>query len=334
MKKVSFIIPAFNAEKTISQCLQSILGQSYDPEKIEIILVDNNSTDQTSEFAKSFSRVRYVLEEKQGRSHARNTGLALANGEFVAFIDSDVFLDKDWLTNILGAFKADSVGGAQGPVIPANIMGKRSLNHYRKRVVSENTDGKFNLLYHPFKESPMINTAACVYRKEAVLQVGGFDIQLRRHEDIDLSRRVLLSGYDLAAVPDAEAHVIFNGEGWPSYFIRSFQDGFTKSIYLAKWKNQLFQSDLTGQSNASMFYDEVIKNFFRSFYFKDSYYLLKSLNALLKSLGRIFSLFSSAKKGFPSSVKTRERGYIFENGSPVIEFNFKDMTVKRIGTNR
>lgn len=88
--KVSVIVPVYNSEKFINACIDSLLEQTYS--EIEVIVVDDGSIDSTSEKLSDYiddQRVRIVKQENRGVSVARNTGLAFARGEFVAFIDSD-----------------------------------------------------------------------------------------------------------------------------------------------------------------------------------------------------------------------------------------------------
>ena len=84
-------------------------------EPMELIVVDNASTDSTAQVVSRFDEARYVLEPQQGLSHARNRGIAEAKGELIAFVDDDIFFDKAWPTEICRAFdeypQADCVGG-------------------------------------------------------------------------------------------------------------------------------------------------------------------------------------------------------------------------------
>lgn len=93
---VSVVMPAHNEEQYIAECLQSLKSQSYPPDKFEIIVVDNNSTDRTAEIAASFGAI--VLHKEKGPVGAvRNHGVKHANGEIIAFIDSDCVAPPQWL---------------------------------------------------------------------------------------------------------------------------------------------------------------------------------------------------------------------------------------------
>lgn len=96
--KVSCIIPVYNVEKFIAECIDSVLNQSLDG--IEIIIIDDGSTDSSgticAEYANKYSNIKYFRKENEGVSIARNTGLNYATGEFVHFLDSDDTIDPDF----------------------------------------------------------------------------------------------------------------------------------------------------------------------------------------------------------------------------------------------
>lgn len=311
MNFVSIIVPAYNAQKTIQKCITSLLNLDYPQELFEIIIVDNNSSDKTAELIKSYSRVIYANERTQGRSFTRNTGAKIAKGNLLAFIDADVFLDKDWLKNLAINFQNENIGGGQGRVIPSNTDGQDTLNKFRIRQQNESTSGTNIILRLMYFESPMINSAACMYRKEAFEFVGGFDVLLERHEDIDLAKRVSLAGYDLVAESKSTAFVEYHGDGWWSYFVRSFSEGFTKQSYNDKWaqyfstrSNKLEESKKdTNHSLASlklnlhMVADEIALNILRAILSFDSYFLLKAINSSFKSAGRIWGMMKNSYPG-------------------------------------
>jgi glycosyltransferase involved in cell wall biosynthesis len=84
---VSVIIPVYNGERYLSQALDSALGQSYGP--IELIVVDDGSTDGSSYIARSYQSVRYLYQANGGPAAARNTGITASRGDFIAFLDHD-----------------------------------------------------------------------------------------------------------------------------------------------------------------------------------------------------------------------------------------------------
>ena len=99
MEKISIVIPVYNVERYLSECLNSIVDQDYT--NWEAILVDDGSTDQSGSicdaYAQNDKRFVVIHQENKGAACAKNTGLDHVSGEFVAFIDSDDYIDSDWL---------------------------------------------------------------------------------------------------------------------------------------------------------------------------------------------------------------------------------------------
>lgn len=110
---ISVVIPAYNEEKYIKGCLESLDKQTVKP--YEIILVDNNCTDSTIAIAKEFN-VTIIPEKKQGMIFARNTGYDAAKGDIIARTDSDTRLPPDWIEKIAAEFEQNTLDGLTGLV--------------------------------------------------------------------------------------------------------------------------------------------------------------------------------------------------------------------------
>ena len=131
--KISVVIPMFNASRTISTCLEALFHQEVLP--FEVIVVDNNSTDDSREIVQnsrqSLKPLNIILceETKKGPSAARNKGASLACGEIIAFTDSDCVPDQCWIKGIETAFSRDKgldvIGGVfKAPAPAATLIGK------------------------------------------------------------------------------------------------------------------------------------------------------------------------------------------------------------------
>lgn len=109
MKKLSVIVPVYKSEQYLDRCVRSILAQTYS--NLEVILVDDGSPDNSGkmcdEFAASDSRVRVIHKANGGVSSARNAGLDAANGDYVAFVDSDDYIAPEMYEQLFGALKTD-----------------------------------------------------------------------------------------------------------------------------------------------------------------------------------------------------------------------------------
>ena len=120
--RLSIILPTYNRAGLLRRAIAALLRQDADPRAIEIIVVNNNSNDGTAALLSSIDdpRVRVVEEPRQGLSHARNAGLAVARGDLVAFIDDDVEAARDWASTIIQTLdRRPDVDGVGGRVLPA-----------------------------------------------------------------------------------------------------------------------------------------------------------------------------------------------------------------------
>lgn len=117
MDLITIIVPVYNVEKYIRECIDSLLNQTY--RNLEIILVDDGSTDKSGDICENYtitdSRVKVIHKKNEGLGFARNTGLRVAQGKFVTFIDSDDIVDADLIERLLKGvvdFKCDTcIGG-------------------------------------------------------------------------------------------------------------------------------------------------------------------------------------------------------------------------------
>ncbi len=173
---VSVIINSKNEEKNIENCLQSIDKQSYPQAKIEIIVVDNNSSDRTKEIAKKYtSRVFNFGPE---RSAQKNYGANKAQGQYLIFLDADMSLSRDVLQECVERATADNQLVAM--YIPEIIPGKRFWNKVRN-------------LERSFYNGTVIDGVRFVTQVK-FWEVGGFDESLYAFEDWDLDKKLKKKG--------------------------------------------------------------------------------------------------------------------------------------------
>lgn len=171
---ISVIVPAYNAAAFLAEAIQSIQAQAYEP--LEIIVVDDGSTDETAEIANRFDdSIRYVYQENGGPAIARNTGLKLAKGEIIAFLDADDLWPENKLDIQLSYF-------AKNPSLEI-IMGRIQV----MRLESKDNERLFKAFNKP---SLGVNVGAGIYRKSVFDKIGYFDSALRQSEDLDLFMRV------------------------------------------------------------------------------------------------------------------------------------------------
>src|SRR3989344_7341195 len=106
--KLSIVVPAYNEEKYIAACLEAILAQGRDDDRLaEIVVVDNASSDRTAEVASVFPKVRVVHEPVRGLTKARQRGLAVVETELVGYVDADTVIGPGWLARVFEKFESD-----------------------------------------------------------------------------------------------------------------------------------------------------------------------------------------------------------------------------------
>ena len=118
---LSIIICTYNRLDFLKKCIDSILKQISTNNDIEIVVIDNNCNDGTKEYINSLNStyINYFLETKQGLSHARNKGIEVSKGDFLAFVDDDATIDEKWLKSLLYHLKTQNINHIYGgPIFP------------------------------------------------------------------------------------------------------------------------------------------------------------------------------------------------------------------------
>ena len=118
---LSIIICTYNRVDFLKKCIDSILKQISTNNGIEIVVIDNNCNDGTKEYINNINStyINYFLETKQGLSHARNKGIEVSKGDFLAFVDDDATIDEKWLKSLLYHLKTQNINHIYGgPIFP------------------------------------------------------------------------------------------------------------------------------------------------------------------------------------------------------------------------
>ncbi len=186
---VSVVVPVRNGENTIADCIRSLLALDYPPDRREILLIDNGSTDRTAEIAAMFP-VTHLLEGRIGRAYARNRGVAESHGELVAFLDADCIASADWLRQLVSVFEqGPDVDGVAGEILPYRPTTPAERYMARKKP-------RWQLAAYTHVR-PFAVTANVAYRKEVFRRIGLFDPFFVTSEDVDFSYRFFRAGLGL-----------------------------------------------------------------------------------------------------------------------------------------
>lgn len=179
---VSVVVATYNGSRTLKNCLESLGRLNYP--NYEVILVDDGSTDDTPQIAKSFPSVRYVRQNNQGLSAARNTGIRAATGEVVAFTDDDCRADEDWLYYLINALTRSDYAAIGGHnFLPPDDSAVAA-------AVMASPGGPAHVLLSD-TEAEHIPGCNMAFYKWALEEVGRFDpIYRKAGDDVDICWRL------------------------------------------------------------------------------------------------------------------------------------------------
>jgi len=197
--EVSIIIPVYNEEKNIEGCIDSIINSGYPSDKMEIMVVDDGSTDSTIEKAEKIGGIKILRQEHLGKSEAMNLGIKNSSNDFVITVDADTELEKNCIRKIIAPFNDKKIGA-----VAANSRVRREkfmLNEF------QNIEYHFtNLLRISFSRlfgnSIWFSGAVSAYRKSAVEKAGYFKNDSMA-EDIEISLGIKNTGYNAVTADDA-----------------------------------------------------------------------------------------------------------------------------------
>jgi len=185
--RVSVITPTYNNAHYIGKAVESVLAQTF--QSLEMIVIDDGSTDDTRSKLEPYSNaIRYIYQENKGVCAARNRGIELSRGEFVAFLDADDYFLPNKLTEQVAVFDSDPLLGivqSGWRLIDENDEPIRDVEPWRD---ASELDLMSWLLWKP------VFPGAMMVRRKYLQQIGGFDTRLRQAEDVDLVLRISLSG--------------------------------------------------------------------------------------------------------------------------------------------
>lgn len=243
---ITVILCTYNRCRSLAETLDSASALSL-PASVEweVLVVDNNSHDQTRDVVESFcrrypGRFRYLFEPQQGKTHALNSGIREARGSILAFTDDDVTFEPTWLHNLTGALHNGEWVGAGGRTLPERTFSPPSWLSL-KGLYPLAPLGVFDLGLdaRELTETPIGNNMS--YRKEMFEKYGGFRTDLgplpgsnnpQKNEDVEFGRRLIAGGERLRYEPSAVVyHAIPESRLQKRYFLTWWFDKARADIF-------------------------------------------------------------------------------------------------------
>jgi glycosyltransferase involved in cell wall biosynthesis len=246
---VSVIIPCYNAERYLAECLDSVLNQSCD--NTEIIVVDNNSKDGSlaiaKEYAAKYPQKIKVLEEKQaGAPYARNTGFMASSGEYIQFLDADDTLAKDKFKQQLNAFTSDV-----DVVVSDYGVYSNDLNEVLELRTFPSIDN--NLLQTAVNS--IIITGNPLYKRTAIEKYGCYDVNLTASQDWEFHIRLALNGAKFKYLSGEFFHYRKHSESLSSNWVSVYNVAITIiERYAEQIKKSSMYNAAIGKHIASIYY--------------------------------------------------------------------------------
>jgi glycosyltransferase involved in cell wall biosynthesis len=187
---LSFVVPAFNEERYLPGCIESILEQTRGlGDRIEIIVVNNASTDRTGEIARGYPGVRVVDEPRKGLTFARQAGFLVSRGRLIANVDADSRLTPGWVQRVMSTFaERPKLVALSGPVVYYDLRPRQRL---LVRVFYGIAWVTYAANRYLLRVGSMVQGGNFVVRRSALEQIGGFNVGIPFYgEDTDLARRM------------------------------------------------------------------------------------------------------------------------------------------------
>lgn len=215
---ISVILPTYNRSNVVTRAIDSILCQSYS--NIEIIVVDDGSTDNTETALEKYSgKITYVKQDNAGASSARNHGIEVSNGEYIAFLDSDDQWGCEKLSLQYEFIKNNNVA------LVSTLAYTYDENNSLKKSTTKSIAKKSIKTFEDVFQHPYLGTPTVLVKKDVLVEAGGFDESLRTAEDIDLFLRIA-SKHNIGYIDKPLVNIYLSNDGL-STGLDSYDDNLT-----------------------------------------------------------------------------------------------------------
>ena len=273
-KKISIIVPIYNAEKWLDDCIKSVLNQTY--KNVEIILVNDGSIDNSEQICKKYakySNVIYVSQKNSGASVARNNGLKIATGNYIQFLDSDDYLNDDCCEKMLKKMCEENCDLV---LCGMNIWKNGKLlrtPHLQESVVDIKSDINNYIFLHPIFASPCNK----MFKRKLIDYT--FDSKKSLGEDLTFNLEYLKKSKTVATISECLYNVRLDND---NSLNRKFRDDRMEIMLNLNEIEKNFCQEVYKNQNISFAYNQYIYSY--HYYFKEltDLYPMKKCIQLIK----------------------------------------------------
>ena len=278
--KISIIVPVYNVEQFLPQCMDSLINQTL--KEIDIICINDGSTDNSEkilqQYAKQDKRIKIITQQNMGLSCARNAGLAVATGEYISFVDSDDWVDTDWCEKLYTAAKKENAD-----IVRATIYNEYSNKTEPHKFNSVINDHIKKHLYLSRKNDRFVIVSNNIYRKNLLTDNHIDFIAGLIHEDIPFTTMTTYYANKIVPINNTFYHYRRNRLGRLSepgiksvdgtFMANHYAITFIRSVpykdyhdYVSAIKRIIWRADkifINAVKNVDDFTDDLQKKYFR-----------------------------------------------------------------------
>jgi cellulose synthase/poly-beta-1,6-N-acetylglucosamine synthase-like glycosyltransferase len=239
---VSIVVPMYNEEKTVGECIKALLNQSYPSEQYEIIVVSDGSNDNSEEVVRNILKsenkfdIKLIRQESQGAAAARNFGVKFSQWPILLFIDADCIADYRWIEEMIKPFLRYNVTGVQG-----------AYKTKQKKIVAQLTQIEFEERFRKLQQREYVDfvgSFSAAYKREVFEKFNGFNTKFVMNEDVDLAYRISSDGYRLYFNPEAIVYHM-HPDSLSIYIKVKFWRGFWRTILYRNFRNKAIKDSYT-----------------------------------------------------------------------------------------
>jgi glycosyltransferase involved in cell wall biosynthesis len=225
---VTVVIPCLNEETYIRHCVESLLNNGYPKESLEILVADGLSEDRTREIVRDLERehgnVRLLDNEVRITPAAMNLGIQEGRGEYLMIAGAHSSYDQGYISACVDSMEripADVVGGMMRTEVKNETKTSLAI-----RAVLRHPVGVGNSMFRiGIKEARKVDSVPFgLYKRKMLQDVGGFNLRLKRNQDMEMSKRLAAHGAQIWLIPDVQA-TYFARETWKSFYRNNFLNG-------------------------------------------------------------------------------------------------------------